>query len=194
MIFLKPFKLHYFSYRKIFLIAFVLEVLAALAIIFVFKDVKVFYPFIVVFLVFLLILSFVFGFYEYNHLCDHYFNFKTNRLSFFVSSLLFGIINALFKTMAAGLLFYGLFKTEETLNSETLVSFPYLKVTTFLLIFALNVFVYLFASFLALILRKTRFGRPGFYVLTFLTVSLFFQNIYAFLQAKTIWLFTSPML
>ena len=193
----KPFTLHFYSYRKIFLVSFFLLTAATLLTVFMLNDFGIFYYFTIFFIVFHVLLSFALGFYEYNHLCDHYLNLKTNRFGFFLSSLAFGLGNALFKTGFALLVFLLLSITKETKNGVLVaytVPFPYLKISTFLLIFGLHFVVFLMANFMALILRKVHFGRIFIYSASLLLISVFFQNITAFLTKQTALFFSSPSL
>lgn len=197
MNFLKPFKLHYFSYRKIYFVSFMFFVFATLITVYLLKDFGIFYHFTIFFIALVLLLSFAVGFYEYYHLCDHYLNLKTNRFSFFLSSLSFGFINALIKTGFAAFVFWLLSISKESYHGTLIVYvslFPYLKISTFLLLFTLNVLIYLIANFFALLLRKIRFGRVLLNFLILITISIYFQKIVLFLYENTTVFFTSPSL
>ena len=193
----KPFTLHFYSYRKIFLVSFFLLTAATLLTVFMLNDFGIFYYFTIFFIVFHVLLSFALGFYEYNHLCDHYLNLKTNRFGFFLSSLVFGLGNALYKTAFALLVFLLLSITKETKNGVLVaytVPFPYLKITTFLLIFGLHFVIFLMANLMSLILRKVHFGWVFIYSAALLLISVFFQNITTFLSKQTALFFSSPSL
>jgi hypothetical protein len=184
----KPFKLNNYSYRKIYLLVFGLEVVITAITILLLANFGLFYFFTITVLVLTLLFSLFVGFYEYNHLCDHYLNLKTNRLGFFFSSFSFGIFNAIIHTTTIFGMFFLINMTPEFKDGLLVVyafPFPYIEIMTYVIIFSMHLIVFFFANLIALFLRPVKYGKGGLYLLCLLVISVFFNKITTFLKENT---------
>ncbi len=192
---LQPFKLHIYSYRKVYLLAFLIAVLSTAVVVFLLNNQGIFYLYTIFFLSFGFLFTFFLGYYEYNHLCDHYLNLKTSRLGFFLSSFAFGFFNAFIQTAIFLGLGFAISQTKETLNGIPMVytnPFLYLAFSTYITVFIIHLAVFFFANLCSLTLRRFRNGRRMLYVLCLLFLGIFFNRIALFLREQTSLFFLMP--
>jgi len=184
----QPFKLHYYAYRKFYYIFWFFTITVALGGAYIFKNyINIYYYLTVGSLISVTIYSFLTGMYEYNRLSYHYINLKTIRNEFYYSSILHSVINSLIQILGLGIIFIGFhYINKNSVNLNQI--FPYNSISTYLITFIIQIFIFSLANILTLFLRNIKFIKNIVYLSLLVIFSVFFirltnniiKNIYDF--------------
>lgn len=186
----QPFKLHLYTYRKVYFLFWIFNILSSSLILFLFKSIDKIYYYLTIGILFLtLIYTILIAVYEYHRLCFHYLNLKTFRLGFFISSIIHAILNGISQTLLTFLLFFGIhqFYMKTNIIDIALIdqTFPYMMIPTYILIFLSHITLTFFINVLVLLLRNINRIKAYLYAIILIIMSFFFDEILNFIITNT---------
>lgn len=173
---LQPIKLHFYTYRKPYLIFFSIVLLLTWGSLYFFKDISNLSLYITIATIFgTSLFTFIMGVYEYNNLIFHYLYLKTIRKEFFYSSVIQSLINALLQTILLFLVFKVIGFMTVNINLSTI--FPFNSFLTYLITFIFQITIFVVSSILTIFLRKIKYIKIIIYCSILIILSLFFFHI-----------------
>lgn len=182
-----PLKYHCYTFRKPYLLYFLLFFIFLLAALFAFNHLNNFYKYLSATI---LLITFIFTVlitvYEFTLLVTHYLNLKTIKIEFIISSIIFSIIHAIIQT----LLLFVSYLIIKAYNPEINQLFAFNNFGVYSFTFVLHLFIYAVIGFTSLILKNYRFIQIVIYLIVLLIVALisfeitksiidFIYNLYA---------------
>lgn len=173
---LQPTKLHFYTYRKPYLIFFTLILSLTVSSLYFFKNISNISLYVTIATIIATSLfTFIMGIYEYSHLIFHYLNLKTIRKEFFYSSVIQSLINALLQTA----LIFSVFKIIDLMivNTNLTTIFPFTSFLTYLITFISQITIFVVSSILTIFLRKIKYIKIIIYCSIVIMLSLFFFQI-----------------
>lgn len=180
---LKPLKIHYYSYKLVFLLFYLIQILL-FNLFFILKLFDLNQSFLIVLLI-TFVFSIFIGSYEYSIISNSYLSLKTNRKEFFINSVVFQIISSLLLLLSLtiiGLVSHLIFKEKV---------FDYLNIKSFIPLLLSLTLLHFMGNFLSLILFKIKFLKTFIILIILISLILNGNEIYKLVNSSITWIIDS---
>lgn len=180
---LKPLKIHFYSYKLVFLLFYLIQILL-FNLFFILKLFDLNQSFLIVLLI-TFVFSIFIGSYEYSIISNSYLSLKTNRKEFFINSVVFQIISSLLLLLSLtiiGLISHLIFKEKV---------FDYLNIKSFIPLLLSLTLLHFMGNFLSLILFKIKFLKTFIILIILISLILNGNEIYKLVNNSITWIIDS---
>lgn len=165
-----PLKYHFYSYRKPYLIYLVLYFVFLFTSISSFKYIEKYSMYLsAILLIITIVFTIINSIYEFTLLIYHYLNLKIIKLEFFISSIIYSIINAFIQIF---LMFISGLVIKSLLGSEVFILFGFENLQIYLFTFLLHTGIFSIIGIISLLLRNIKFVQILLYSIILIIVGI----------------------